>query len=185
MCFYFLYKFCLKHFSFQEDISEIWQKNIYWFLAKVPLFLSDLNETWIFWRFSKNIQISNFMKIRPVEVKMFYADTHTDTRRYVYSLCVVLTVSSIFSFDTSRIMVDTKDKDNSLSRKTAAHVIYVFCISQTQNQRDIANTSGVTKKTLAYEMWRKLFLPVGCKFWYVILWIGTRPALSCKSTRYL
>ena len=39
------------------------------------LFVSDMNETWIFFdRFSKNIQISNSMKIRPVGAELFYVD---------------------------------------------------------------------------------------------------------------
>jgi len=37
--------------------------------VKCRLFLSDSNETGIFWtEFSKNPQISNFMKVRPVGV---------------------------------------------------------------------------------------------------------------------
>jgi hypothetical protein len=45
--------------------------------------LSDIYETWIFLdRASKNTQISNFMKIRPVGADMFHAggraDRHTD-----------------------------------------------------------------------------------------------------------
>ena len=44
--------------------------------VKYLLFLSDFNETWNFWAvfFSKNTQISNFMKIRLVGAELFYAD---------------------------------------------------------------------------------------------------------------
>ena len=48
MCFDFLYKFCLKHFSFYEEMSEIWWKMYIGLYVKYPLFLSDFNETWIF-----------------------------------------------------------------------------------------------------------------------------------------
>jgi len=41
---------------------------------KYPLFSSDFNETWIF---SKNPQITNFMKIRPVGAELFHADRQT------------------------------------------------------------------------------------------------------------
>ena len=46
---------------------------------KHPLFFSGFNETWTFptdpW---KQTQISNFMKIRPVEAELFHADRRTD-----------------------------------------------------------------------------------------------------------
>ena len=43
--------------------------------VKYPLFLSDINETWIF---SKVFRISNFMEIRPVAAELFYADRQPD-----------------------------------------------------------------------------------------------------------
>ena len=42
------------------------------------LFLTDFNKTWIFSRFSKNIPIPNFMKIRPVRADLFPADGRKD-----------------------------------------------------------------------------------------------------------
>jgi hypothetical protein len=43
-----------------------------------PVFLSDFNETTNFLeRFSKNTQISNFMKIRLVGAELFHADGQT------------------------------------------------------------------------------------------------------------
>ena len=47
--------------------------NAYWYLCKVPLFFSGFNENFL-GRFSKNIRISNFMKIRPVGAELFHAD---------------------------------------------------------------------------------------------------------------
>jgi len=46
MCFDFLYKFCLKYFSFYEKFSLIWSKCKLVFV-KYPLFLSDSNGTWV------------------------------------------------------------------------------------------------------------------------------------------
>jgi len=46
---------------------------------KYPLFSSDAHGTWIFLdRFSKDTQISNFVKIRPVGAELFHADGQTD-----------------------------------------------------------------------------------------------------------
>jgi len=48
MCFDFLYKFCLKHLSFEEEMSEILLKMYIVFHVKYPLYLSNFNETLIF-----------------------------------------------------------------------------------------------------------------------------------------
>ena len=55
-------------------------KNLYWSSCKVPLFLSDYNETVIFSTdFQKNTQKSNLMKIRPLGAELFQAeDGQTD-----------------------------------------------------------------------------------------------------------
>ena len=50
VCFDFLYKFCLKHFLFYEQMSEIWLSVHIGLHVKCPLLLSDFNETWIFSR---------------------------------------------------------------------------------------------------------------------------------------
>jgi hypothetical protein len=47
-CFDFFYNFCLKHFSFLEEMSDIWSKMFIGPLVKYPLLLSDSNGTWIF-----------------------------------------------------------------------------------------------------------------------------------------
>ena len=67
-CFDFLYNFCPKHFSFYEEVSEIWSK-IYIGRHVKHSFLD---------RISKNSLISNFMKIRPVGAELFHADRRTD-----------------------------------------------------------------------------------------------------------
>jgi hypothetical protein len=48
VCFDFLYNICLKHFSLQEELSEIWSKTYIDLHVKYPFFLSDFNEAWIF-----------------------------------------------------------------------------------------------------------------------------------------
>ena len=44
-----------------------------------PLFVSDYNETDSLHRFSKNVPISNFMKIRPVGAEWFHSDGRKQT----------------------------------------------------------------------------------------------------------
>jgi len=45
--------------------------------VKYPLLLSDFNETNLLDKFSKNTQIQNFMKIRPVGIEFFHAERQT------------------------------------------------------------------------------------------------------------
>jgi len=45
VCFDFLYKFCLKYFSFIEELSEILSKMYMGLHVQYSLFLSDFNET--------------------------------------------------------------------------------------------------------------------------------------------
>jgi hypothetical protein len=57
-------------------------KNVYWSSCKVglPGVLNGFNETWIFsiFFFSKNIPVSNFMKVRPMGAELFHTDRRTD-----------------------------------------------------------------------------------------------------------
>jgi len=54
-------------------------ENLCWSSRKATHVLSDCNKTWIYRQiFSKNTQISNFMKIRPVVAELFHADRLRD-----------------------------------------------------------------------------------------------------------
>ena len=48
VCFDFIYRFCLKHVSFYEELSEILSTTYIGLQLKYPLFLSDFNEILIF-----------------------------------------------------------------------------------------------------------------------------------------
>ena len=58
--------------------------------VEYPLFLFDFYGTWeVFFRqffFSKNIQISNFMKIRPVGAELLHVDRRTDMTKLIVAL---------------------------------------------------------------------------------------------------
>jgi hypothetical protein len=49
--------------------------------VEYPVFFSDFNDTWIFWKdFRKIRKISNFMKTSPVRAELFHVDGRTDGR---------------------------------------------------------------------------------------------------------
>jgi hypothetical protein len=54
VCFDFLYNFCLKHFSFNEELSKV-AINVHCLYVKCTLFLSNSNENWIFSTFVRKI----------------------------------------------------------------------------------------------------------------------------------
>ena len=78
MYFVFHYKFFSEKFSILIKFSETSSKTYTGLRVKCPLCLSDFNETSIFSKISKNIQKSNFMKIRPMTAELFGADGRTD-----------------------------------------------------------------------------------------------------------
>jgi hypothetical protein len=79
MYFDFLYNFLPETFLILRRIERDIIINVYGSSCKVPvillIFWKDLN---VFDRFSKNTQIQNFMKIRPVGAELFRADGSTD-----------------------------------------------------------------------------------------------------------
>jgi len=76
MCFHFICNFCLQHSHPEYKRGRLPQ--IYVRLhVRYPSFMSTYHATWISHRFSKNTQISIFMKIYPVGAG-FHADGRTD-----------------------------------------------------------------------------------------------------------
>ena len=84
VCFDFLYNFCLKHFWFCEEMSEILLKIVSVLYVRYRLLLSDFNETGISSTiFRKILKISIFLKIRPVVAAgLFHADRRTDSQTW-------------------------------------------------------------------------------------------------------
>ena len=73
----FIYKFCLQHFSFKEEMSKIWSKM--YISLHVPTILVKFSWKMKFlYRFLKNTPISISMKIHTLEAKLFHADGQTD-----------------------------------------------------------------------------------------------------------
>jgi len=58
-------------------------KNVTWSSCKVPVFLVRLKSNLNVSNFSKNTQISNFMKIRPMGAELFHMDRRTDMTKLI------------------------------------------------------------------------------------------------------
>ena len=57
------------------------------FHVMYPLFLSDFNESGIFWaNFSTNTQMSNFIKIHPVGAEFFHVDGRTGEQTLLFAI---------------------------------------------------------------------------------------------------
>jgi hypothetical protein len=79
--FHFLYNAYPKHFSIPDEFSEIPQIH-FGLHVQYPLFFTDFNQQVKFLgTVSKNPQISNFKKIRPVGSELFNADRRANTTK--------------------------------------------------------------------------------------------------------
>jgi len=57
-------------------------KNVHWSTSKVPIILVRFYRNLNFLgRFSQNLQISSFMKIRPVDAELYHGKRRTDTTK--------------------------------------------------------------------------------------------------------
>ena len=76
--FWFVLLLCLKYISFWEEHSELLEthKVVMWSTRYSSQILMKLGFSWQI--FEKNPQISNVMKIRPVEAEYLHADGQTD-----------------------------------------------------------------------------------------------------------
>ena len=80
--FWFSLRLLFQTFLIVRKILRYIVKNVETSSCKVPLFLSDFNETWVFFTdFRKKVQISGLIKICPVGDKLFHADGQTDRER--------------------------------------------------------------------------------------------------------
>ena len=89
--FYFLYKFCLRKISHTKKNWTRYDKNVHWSLCKVLVILVRFQWNFYFLgRFSKNTQISNFIKILPVGTELPYAYRRTDGQTDMTKLTVAI-----------------------------------------------------------------------------------------------
>jgi len=107
MCFDFLYNnVFLTYFLFYELLRESWSTMCIGLHTKYPLFSTDFDETWISSTdFSKNTQMTNFMKILPVGAELFHADGWTDMTKLIVAFRILRT--RLKTSDTRHKMFNT------------------------------------------------------------------------------
>ena len=86
MCFYFLYKFCPNHLSFQEEFCEISSKMSKRLHVKYPFCRISMKFEFSQQIFEKAVN-SNFNQNRPMEAELLHADRRTCSW---YSLFAIL-----------------------------------------------------------------------------------------------
>ena len=77
----FLYKFVCKIFHTKKNWARYDRKCVSVCMQSAGCSCHIIMKLEILKKISKNIQISNFMKIRPVRTEFFYADGQTERRR--------------------------------------------------------------------------------------------------------
>jgi hypothetical protein len=102
--FWFTVQLLTEIFLIRRRIKRDMIKNVYWSSCKEPVIIVRFWETWIFFDiFSKNSQISNFMKIRPRGAELFHSDGRSDGqtwRSYLLLYAILRTrLMNNFKFD--------------------------------------------------------------------------------------
>ena len=102
----FLNNSFLKHFSFSEELSEIRSNMCIYFHVEYWSFLSYFNKKISPHIFEKNLQISNFMKIRPVGAEFFHAEGQTDMTK------LLITFRNFANAPKKRIQLEYSKRDS-------------------------------------------------------------------------
>ena len=100
--FWFSLQICPKHFSFKEKFSEI-SSMCTRLHVKHTLLLSHFKDSWIFLdRFSEDMKISNFTKIRPARADWFHTHGWTDGHKWWSLTLILLTWSTGWAPNNAR-----------------------------------------------------------------------------------
>ena len=86
VCFDFLCKFCPKHFSFWEELSELWSQMYIGLHVKYQLFLSDFHEICIFLTFPKSTQYKiSWKSVQWEQSCSMWTDGQTDMMKLIFA----------------------------------------------------------------------------------------------------
>jgi hypothetical protein len=115
MCFDFLYNFCPKNISFEEETSEIVTKMCAGVYVKYLLFISDFNNLEFFSPiFFKTSRLTNLNKIHPVRTELFHGDGQTERRtdmmKFIVTFCSFMIVPKNQDVGRSVAGVETSNK---------------------------------------------------------------------------
>ena len=84
--FQFSLQICLKHFLFEEELSEIWSKFYSFPHVMCPILLSGFDETWNLSAYFRKY-VLNFMNVCLVGAELFHADRWTDMTKLKVAFC--------------------------------------------------------------------------------------------------
>ena len=101
-------------------------KNVHWSSCKVPVILVRFS-----WHlnfvdtFSKNTQVPNFTKIRPVGAELFHADRRTDMTKLTVAFCGFANVPTNECKPSSLLIYPTAEKFKSIKKELQRALLYI------------------------------------------------------------
>ena len=116
-----LYNFCLKHLILRR-IQQGIIRNVHMSSCKVPVIFVKLN---YLDRFSKNLQVTNFMRICPVVAALFHVDKWMDRRTHMIKLIIAFhNFTNVPKKDKSRKIIAAK---NGFHQESEGRLITAEC----------------------------------------------------------
>ena len=132
MYFDFLYDLCLEHFSFEEEMSEIWSKTYIGLHVQYPLFSSYFNKTSIFSTHFRKYSNIKFHENPPSESRVVQCERRDgQTRRRKQPFSVILRTCLKMSPERNSRSLRLNSKDSQLYDQLG--LLLLFCFISMKN----------------------------------------------------